>query len=118
MKNIVYFVTEYQYIEIIDRHTAKVQTTIQEVDQKMFSTLTEARLYISQVWRQYQSHNYSYPSPDAFVLYEDRNKTRAAKLFQIESEDDDRYPTPNSQENTNFIVRYRHPLELQFELQD
>lgn len=108
----VYFVTEYQYIEIIDRHTAIIRLSIQTVNNQMFQNITDARLYISNVWRQYQTHNYSYPSPDAFILYEDRNKTKVAKLFQIESEDDTNYPTPLSQENTDFIVRYRQPLEL------
>ena len=110
--NKVYFVTEYQYIELINRQTAIIQLTVQTVKNQMFQNITEARLYISQVWKHYQTHNYSYPSPDAFILYEDRNKTKVAKLFQIESEDDMNYPTPLSQENTNFVVRYRQPLEL------
>lgn len=116
--NPVYFVTEYQYIELINKHTAQTQLIIQTVKNQMFSTITDARLYISQVWKQYQNHNYSYPSPDAFILYEDRNKTRVAKLFQIESEDNMNYPSPYSQENTHLVVRYRQPLELQFEQQD
>lgn len=111
-RNAVYFVTEYQYIELINRHSAQTQLIIQTVKNQMFSTITDARLYISQVWRQYQNHNYSYPSPDAFILYEDRNKTKVAKLFQVESEDDMNYPSPCSQENTALIVHYRQPLEL------
>ena len=110
--NPVYFVTEYQYIELIDTHTAQTQLIIQTVKNQMFSTITDARLYISWVWKQYQNYNYSYPSPDAFVLHENRNKSKVAKLFQVESEDDMNYPSPFSQENTDFIVRYRQPLEL------
>ena len=110
--NKFYFVTEYECIEIINRQTTKIERTIMQVaKQTMFSTVTDARIYISQMWKQYQSYEYSYPSPDAFILYADRAQTRVVKLFQIESEEDDRYPTPRAQENTNFIVRYPLPLE-------
>lgn len=110
--NNLYFVTEYQYVELIDTHTTQTQLIIQTVKSQMFSTITDARLYIAEVWRQYQTHNYSYPSPDVFILYEDRNKTKVAKLFQIESEDNMNYPSPLSQENTFLVVRHRQPLEL------
>lgn len=100
----MYCVTEYERYDIFNLKTSQSTCIYQVVKQKTNLTLTEARLYIQEMYKQYKTVNYTHLSPDYFAVFNTQDNIQ--KFWQVESEDDENYPTPGSNAEDIKIVQY------------
>ena len=107
----IYVVNEYDYVDIVDQYKKTRQPIVQSVCITDFTSLSKARLYIQEKYEQYKNCFCNYPSPDALILYHDAECTQIAKLFQVESEGDQAFPSLFVQENSFVHIEWRRPLE-------
>lgn len=107
----IYIVNEYDYVDVINQHDKTRQPIVQSVCITNFTSLSKARLCIQKKYEQYKNCFCNYPSPDVLILYHDAECTQIAKLFQVESEGDQAFPSLFVQENSFVHIEWRRPLE-------